>query len=157
MAREGGGVLSDGASPPIVQLTLPAPPSANALFRNTATGRVRTELYDQWLSHAGWRLRAQRPRLVAGPVVILIGVERTNALADIDNRIKPTLDLLVKQHVIEDDRFVIGVAAAWSPSRDGLMRVAIIPAANIAVRFQLADPGHGGWFLEGPSTEEGAI
>src|SRR5579863_1065270 len=80
MVREGEGGL-------LVQLVLPAPPSANALFRNTKNGRVRTKLYEDWLGHAGWRLKAQRPPSLIGPVLILLGVERTNNLADIDNRI----------------------------------------------------------------------
>lgn len=157
MAREGGG--SDSAPPPIVQLVLPAPPSANNLFKNVpGKGRVRTTLYGDWLSHAGWRLRTQHPGLVEGPVLILIGIERTNSMADIDNRLKATLDLLVAHKVIEDDRFVAGVAAAWLPARDGLMRLAITPARNLAVRFQLAIEGAGGgWFVEAPSMEEGAI
>jgi len=164
--REGGGARSEvalvpsaDAPPPVVQLVLPAPPSANALFKNVpGKGRVRTRLYDDWLSHAGWRLRSQRPGLVAGQVLILMGVERTSGMADIDNRLKATLDLLVNHQVIEDDRFVAGVAAAWLPARDGLMRLAIIPAGNVSVRFQLAIEGAGGgWFLEAPSMEEGAI
>lgn len=143
-------------APSITALLLPSPPSANALFKNVRDrGRVKTELYGQWMSEAGWRLRLQRPAPVHGAVVVLIGVERTNSRADIDNRIKPTLDLLVAHKLIDDDSKVIGVAAAWSPARDSLMRVAIIPAADMVVRFQLADPAHGGWFLDAP-IEEGA-
>lgn len=162
-AVSGGGTREAGAvasiAPAIVTLTLPAPPSANALFSNKpGQGRHRTKLYDDWLGHAGWRLRLQKPASLTGPVLVLVGVERTSAFADIDNRLKPTLDLLVKHRVIEDDRFVIGIAAAWSPARDSLMRLAIVPAANLGVRFHLADDGaHGGWFLQAPLPEEGAI
>lgn len=141
---------------PIAQLTLPAAISVNEAWHNTPRGRARTKLYRDWLGHAGWRLREQRPPSFTGPVLVLIGVERANLRADIDNRIKPTLDLLVEHGVLADDRQVIGVAAAWSPQRDSLMRVAIIPAADLAVRFHLAsDRLHGGWFISEPSEEEG--
>lgn len=154
-AGKGGGPSSPPNS--ITFLTLPAPPSANALFCNVpGVGRVKTKLYSDWRGHAGWRLLAQHPAPVGGPVVILIGIERTSLLADADNRIKATFDLLVEHRVIADDRFVVGFAAAWSPKRDGLMRLAIIPAADIGVRFQLAEDGaHGGWFMNAPHTEEG--
>lgn len=142
------------ASP--VYLTLPAPPSANALFRNVpGKGRVRTAMYDTWLATAGWKLREQRPEHVPGVVLIVIGIERTSAMADVDNRLKASLDLLVKHRVIEDDRHVAGIAIAWNPPRDGLMRIAILPAGPLALRFQLAPHGAtGGWFIDAPSTEE---
>jgi Holliday junction resolvase RusA-like endonuclease len=154
VSREGG--VNDPSSQ-ITELDLPAPPSANALFKNVAgKGRIRTDLYSTWIAHAGWQLKAQHPATIHGPVLILIGVERTNSRADIDNRIKPTLDLLVTHKLIKDDSHVIGVAAAWSPARNGRMRVAIIPAADVGVRFHLANDGaHGGWFLEAPQLEEG--
>lgn len=153
-AGEGAGLPPVPSSPTF--LTLPAPPSANALFRNVpGKGRVRAPIYDTWLANAGWKLKAQNPAPVRGPVLILIGIERTSALADIDNRVKPALDLLVKHGVIDDDKHVIGIAAAWNPARDGLMRIAIIPAAETGVRFHLAPDGaHGGWFLDAPIIEE---
>jgi Holliday junction resolvase RusA-like endonuclease len=113
-------------------------------------------MYDAWISECAWRLRAQNAPQIAGPILILVGVERTNKRADIDNRIKALFDVLVSQGVIEDDSKIVGFAAAWSPARDGLARVAIMPAANLDVQFQLASDGaHGGWFLHAPQSEEG--
>lgn len=156
-AEKGAGACAEDeailASSSMTTLLLPSPPSTNNLFRNTRRGRVKSEHYERWISEAGWRLKLQRPAPVLGPVVVLIGVERTNTRADIDNRIKPTLDLLVAHQLIKDDSLVIGVAAAWSPAANGLMRVAIIPASDLVVRFQLADVAHGGWFLEAPTNE----
>jgi Holliday junction resolvase RusA-like endonuclease len=151
-----GGEQSSSA---IVTLTLPAPPSANALFQNVkGKGRCRTKLYDDWIGHAGWKLREQEPPHVLGHVVIIFGIERTSSFADIDNRLKAALDLLVKHQVIQDDRFVTAIAIAWNPPRDRLMRLLITPAADLAVRFQLASDGAtGGWFLDAPSQAEGAI
>lgn len=139
-------------------LTLPAPPSANNLFSTTKSGRrVKSKHYDFWTSEAGWRLKAQHPVKVPGKVVILIAVERSSDLADIDNRIKPILDLLVAHKVIDDDSNVVAVAAAWSPPGEDNARVLIVPAANLALQFQLADDGaHGGFFLETDAPPEGA-
>jgi len=140
-----------------ILLTLPAPPSANALFRdNPRGGRIKTKLYKDWMSHAGWRLREQCPLSMRGAVIVIIGVERSNDRADIDNRIKPTLDLLVSEGVIRDDSDVVGVAAAWSPTRDKLMRVAIVPAQNLSLDFHVTDGRHGSWILSDAHLNEEA-
>jgi crossover junction endodeoxyribonuclease RusA len=150
-AGDGQGCLS-----PITTLVLPTPPSVNAMFRNVpGKGRARTKLYEDWLGHAGWRLRAQRPAKVAGPVLILVGIERTSLSADVDNRIKALFDLLVAHNVIDNDKHIVGFAAAWSPDRDRLARLAIVPAGNLTAQFHLASDGaHGGWFLQAPQSEQ---
>ena len=149
-AGEGASV----ASP--ITLSVPAPPSVNKMFRNVpGKGRVKTGAYDAWQAEAGWRLRLQRPGRIAGPVMILVGVERGSLKADIDNTVKALFDLLVEHRVIEDDSKVVGFAAAWSPARDRLARIAIWPAADATVHFQLAPDGaHGGWFLDAPNPKE---
>jgi Holliday junction resolvase RusA-like endonuclease len=148
-----GGVLAPSS---ITQLVVPAPPSVNAMFRNVpGKGRVRTKLYDDWRGHAGWRLKLQNPEPVRGDVVILVGVERANGAADVDNRIKALFDLLVEHGVIEDDSKVVGFAAAWSPQRDSLARIAVMPAAPLFIQFQLASEGSaGGWFMQEPPQSE---
>lgn len=111
-------------------------------------GRCRTKLYDDWIHEAGWRLRAQRPQKVPGRVMLLLAVERSWDTADIDNRVKALIDLLVKHDVIDDDSNVVGFAAAWAPKRDDDARLLIFPAQSCTVQFQLtADGAHGGWFL----------
>lgn len=156
------GGASHTALPAITTLVLPTPPSVNQMFRNVrrkpgekGAGRVATRVYIDWQGHAGWRLREQRPEPVHGPVLVVVNIERTSDLADVDNRIKATLDLLVKHGVIDDDRFVSGLAIAWSPPRDATMRVAIMPAAALPLQFQLAPDGRtGGWFFDAPQLEE---
>jgi Holliday junction resolvase RusA-like endonuclease len=144
----------DSVAPPI-SLELPCPPSVNELFWNKpGRGRVKTRVYADWLGHAGWRLREQRPGRIAGRVIIVMSIERSNANADIDNRIKPILDLLVSQHVIDDDRFVVGLCIAWAPAASKLARVMILPAGNYAFDFHLATDGAtGGWFMQAPQPE----
>lgn len=141
----------------IQTLTLPIPPSVNAMFRNVrGKGRVKTAVYRHWRDECVWRLRAQNPRLMPGEVVIIIGVDRTSFSADIDNRIKALLDLVVAEKVIEDDSHVVGLATAWQPGGNGLARMAILPAQNMTVEFQLAKDGRtGGWIIVPPQPNEG--
>jgi Holliday junction resolvase RusA-like endonuclease len=122
----------------------------NNLFATSKDGhRFKTKHYKFWLAEAGWRLRAQRPRKVCGPVVILLAVERSWDTADIDNRVKAVFDFLVKHDVMDDDSNVVGFAVAWSPPGDDDCRVLIMPARSFNAFFQLTEDGrHGGWFLE---------
>ena len=97
---------------------LDTPPSTNNLFINKkGGGRFKAPAYADWLKAAGWQLNAQRAKHMPGRVKVIIRAIRVdNRRRDIDNIIKPVLDLLVKQKVIEDDRYVEAIAAEWSSS-----------------------------------------
>lgn len=97
----------------IVRLSLPMPPSANNAFINVkGRGRVRSENYRKWADHAGWLVKAQRPKPFNVPVKIRIEIKPENNRAfDLDNRTKAVLDLLVTHGVLHDDsnKWVRGV------------------------------------------------
>lgn len=98
-----------------IELVLPMPPSANRIWRS-GRGRVyRSEEYTGWLETCGWEIAGQRKGAVLGPVSVDIEVS-SKWRGDVDNRIKPTLDCLVKFGVIEGDskKFVRSVRAFWS-------------------------------------------
>lgn len=149
---EGGFLLG----PSSVSLELPMPPSTNKIWRRTRTGMHKSPAYLDWQMEAGWRLRAQRPASIAGPVVIALACERDClASADIDNRVKALFDLLVEHRVIQDDRHVVGFAAAWAPPANRLARIAVFPAGPMLAEFHLSpDRASGGWFMR-PTTTEG--
>jgi Holliday junction resolvase RusA-like endonuclease len=118
----------------MITLTLPVPPSSNALFRNTTVaersralargqkamkGRAKTLAYVSWLNAAGWELKAQLrpplPQKVPGKVEIEIRMRQPSASADCDNRFKAAIDLLVLHQVIDDDRHVVAASIRWAP------------------------------------------
>lgn len=107
---------------------LPVPPSANNLFINMpGTGRIKSSKYRKWLVEAGHKLNVQRPRPVVGPAKVEIIAARPNASRDLDNIIKPTLDLLVRHGVLKDDRNVLAIAAEWSSADLTGMSVSVQP------------------------------
>lgn len=97
-----------------MKIYLPIPPSANMLFRTTDGKRFKTAKYRNWLD-AGTQYIASQG-IVIQPfkeVHIEIYVPRLRFNSDIDNRIKPVLDLLVKTDIIQDDSLVKSIYAEW--------------------------------------------
>ena len=94
---------------PVCRLLLPVPPSTNNLFRTAASRRVRTAAYNAWRDAAGWEIKLQRPPALHPPLRTCLRVLIQAPLGqnrDIDNAIKPLLDVLVKMGVIADDSLV---------------------------------------------------
>lgn len=97
------------ASP--MTLVLRLPPSANALWLMRGRKRVMAPAYREWRALAGAQLEAQMPTqararpMIQAPLGVDIGLP-LKLRGDIDNRIKPLLDLLVTHDVMDDDRHV---------------------------------------------------
>lgn len=94
--------------------SIPVPPSTNHLFAGVGKKRIKTKKYKAWLNTAGWKIQEQSPHCVPGDVAITLHIKRPNDFADIDNRLKSSLDLFVNMGLIEDDRFVVEIHASWS-------------------------------------------
>ena len=103
----------------MVTFTIPFPPSVNAMFANIpGKGRIKTAKYKAWIDTAGWIIRAQKVPYTSGPVSISLVMKRPNAASDVDNRQKAAIDLCVKMGLIDDDKHVMSVSAAWGPVED---------------------------------------
>ncbi len=68
-------------------------------------GRAKAVDYKRWLHDAGWAIKLQKPPTVAGIVRVLIEAPLPRR-RDVDNAIKPTLDLIVRLGIIADDQLV---------------------------------------------------
>jgi Holliday junction resolvase RusA-like endonuclease len=98
-----------------VTLTLPMPPSTNTLWKNVAGGgRRRTSGYNAWYEEAGWAVNRQKPGKIRGPYSVSIRVPAAMR-ADVDNAIKPIIDLLVKMGVTGDDKEMQAVSIRRDP------------------------------------------
>ena len=106
---------------------LPRPPSLNNIYVNVhKRGRVKTEEYRTWLRAASNDIAAQKPLKVCGEVEIVVAIGPRRG--DLDNRIKPILDCLVVNGVIDDDKNVTAITARWA-EEDGAC-VTITPKAR---------------------------
>lgn len=102
---------------------LPLPPSTNNLYVNAKFGRGRyvSKEYRAWQQEAALCIPpavrgAYKPRDIVG-VTIRAAVDHRR---DIDNIVKPVLDLLVKKLVIPDDRYVNEIRISRVKPGDGV-------------------------------------
>lgn len=152
MRRTGG--AQERASP--VFIDWPTPPSVNNSTGVSRRRKINSANLRDWKMTVAWMAQQQfgardlRRVAVPGRVVILIGVERNNLSADIDNLTKALIDGLVAERVIEGDsaRHVLGIATAWNPPGEKMARIAVVPAQTLSLQFQPTRSGDsGGFFL----------
>ena len=98
-----------------------APLSVNKCFQGR---RFMTKEYKQWTETGLWLLKGHKKH--KGLVGIEIIAEMKNyKMADIDNILKPFLDLLVKAEVIEDDRKIEELSVRKEKSTNNKIRFLI--------------------------------
>jgi hypothetical protein len=99
---------------PAARFPVGIPPSVNNLFINVSTGRIsgtrakaRIKGFDyrRWLHDEGWALKLLRIEPVPGIVRVLIEAP-LHRRRDLDNALKPLLDLLVTMHIVENDNLI---------------------------------------------------
>lgn len=97
---------------------LDMPPSANRLWRQGPRGIYAAADFRRWKQTAAAEVMASRRETIAGPVEVLIAVERRHKGRDLDNVIKPVLDALQAGRAIENDRQVERLYARWALPTD---------------------------------------
>lgn len=112
----------------MTKYTLSVPPSANKLFANAKRGgRVKAAAYRAWIKGELNALIAQRAKPVEGRAAVSIILPMTTR-GDPDNRIKGTVDLLVRAGVLPDDsrKHLASISVTFGDVK--LMEVEIVPA-----------------------------
>lgn len=108
-----------GASSPAIfgdefEITLPLPPSTNALFASVGRRRIKTRQYRDWLSRCATVVRTAEILPVRDwydlRVSVPIGIR-----GDIDNRVKAINDLIVSVGLVADDKFQNSVFVTRDP------------------------------------------
>ena len=114
-------------------ITLPLPPSTNAIWRSNR-GRVhRSKRYLTWARTAGWELKLQKPSKMRGPVAITVAAGKPDARRrDLDNVATKALleNLLVAHKVIADDSLVASLSSRWDAAVAPGRVAVTIAAAN---------------------------
>lgn len=122
-----------------VVLTLPTPPSVNALWRtapltlrSTWGGMICSRRYQQWKTAAGMELVIQRPGRIEGRYRLEVNVP-LSCKGDLDNYAKAVSDLLQQHGIIENDRLAQRVLIDWTESDKFTVEVvAVAPTREAA-------------------------
>jgi crossover junction endodeoxyribonuclease RusA len=123
-----GQVLTEQAIVPVI-IEIPYPPSVNGIWRGSKGGRhYLSAKYKSWREAAGLMVNAQaRGKRVSGPFAVEIQASRPDKRRrDIDNIVKPILDLLASMGVTPDDSECQMIHAEWVGRGEGV-RVAVRP------------------------------
>jgi crossover junction endodeoxyribonuclease RusA len=97
-------------------IEIPYPPSANRLWRYYKSRPVKSNEYRAWLNECSAKIRHDwKHPTIHCPVHVTLSVGVPDKRKrDLDNRIKPRLDLLQLSSVLEDDNLVHSLSAAWN-------------------------------------------
>lgn len=120
----------------MIILDLPEPPSVNVAYKNIpGKGRAKTAVYKNWETECLYKINQGNGKYVMGPYLVTLFLsEKTRK--DVDNCVKPTLDLLKKAGITEDDVNCYAVQSTKSPDvGKGQCRVAIIERDNAYFPF----------------------
>lgn len=103
---EGAEGAEGAGRPPDLILTMPVPPSTNALWSHPGAGkpRVRSDAYKSWLHNAAWLVRMQAngfPTMRGTFEAVLLVPVKSNR--DRDNYSKAVFDLLQVVGIIRND------------------------------------------------------
>ena len=93
------------------QCIVALPPSANQLYGRNSRGVYRRVAYVQWLEDEEWKVRQDMSRLrpqIYGAVDVSLCV-RLAKNRDIDNVVKPAIDLLERGGAVANDREITSV------------------------------------------------
>jgi crossover junction endodeoxyribonuclease RusA len=106
------------------------PPSVNRLWRYGRGRAFKSKVYRDWLEAGEDILRRADLQKFDGPVSVEMAVGRPDKRRrDLDNIVKPCLDLLERAGVLVDDSQVHRLNVYWGGER-GLVRTTILPIAH---------------------------
>tara|TARA_Y100001973_G_scaffold12038_2_gene16570 strand:+ start:2235 stop:2594 length:360 start_codon:yes stop_codon:yes gene_type:complete len=100
-----------------IKINVTYPPSANRLWRFFKNRPVKSSIYKYWLENMCEEINEQfKHPVITFPVHISLSVGLPDRRKrDLDNRIKPCLDLLEYAQVLENDNLVHSLNARWQP------------------------------------------
>lgn len=113
----------------MIQAKLPFPPSVNAIWRKSKTGKMYlTAKGAAWKEAAAWSVKASMSQPIVGPFHFHMEVGRPDRRQrDLDNLFKCVLDAVEDAGAIRNDADAQSLFAQWVPDLKGI-RITITAA-----------------------------
>jgi len=99
------------------------PFSANRLWKGR---RYKTKEYQAWRDEFGWLSKGSTKHTGYLEINLKFYI-KSFKVSDVDNLIKPTLDALQENRIIENDKYVLKVSAEKFHSKDERIEINITP------------------------------
>lgn len=100
------------------------PPSANRIWRYSAHGPHRSTEYKDWLEASLWEIAVQKQPKVEGPFVCKLMIQKPARYGlDLDNYIKPAMDLVQKAGLIDNDKLAQKLTAEFVQGADYAVKI----------------------------------
>ena len=104
-----------------ITVDLPFPPSTNRIWRQKRGGVYTAPAYAAWVKNCDAHIllaRASDPRVKAhytimGPCEADILLNIDKGIGDLDNRLKAVLDFAQRIELIDNDKLIMQLRAAW--------------------------------------------
>lgn len=98
------------------------PPSANKIWRKGPAGMHLAPAYRAWKAAAGAEVMIARKHIrFVDPVSVMITCKRVHKGRDLDNSIKPILDVLQFGQLLENDNIVESISVWWAREHEEKM------------------------------------
>lgn len=96
----------------MIRLALPFPPSVWDIYVGWGKSRRQSPAYAQWVQDCGWFIRGRNDRIDT-PFSLCVALKRPHNRMDLDNRLKPILDVLQHYQIIKNDNLCERITMTW--------------------------------------------
>lgn len=96
----------------MIRVELPFPPTVWEIYVGWGKSRRRSPEYNKWVKDCGWFIKTKDEPLNQ-PFSLYVALKRPHNRMDLDNRLKPILDVLQHYKVIKNDSLCERITMTW--------------------------------------------
>ncbi len=96
----------------MMRFELPFPPTVWDIYVGWGKTRRKSPEYANWVQDCGWFIRGRNDRIDT-PFSLCVALKRPHNRMDLDNRLKPILDVLQHYQVIKNDNLCERITMTW--------------------------------------------
>tara|TARA_R110002126_G_scaffold196770_7_gene344709 strand:- start:2366 stop:2782 length:417 start_codon:yes stop_codon:yes gene_type:complete len=124
----------------VIELTLPFPPSVNAIYRPSRGRIIHTQKARDYKKLCAVSIKKNRKVLVPGNVSVIFNFYMPDRRKrDINNYYKMICDVLTERNIIEDDAFILQeIATNCGVEKPGRVEIIIAAIENVSAVIDIS-------------------